>query len=222
MRTALSQNARAPLAHLNTRLSTRNRQSPGQIPAPRMRALRSRIATQGSTPASSKCVCTALYQNARASLAHCDARLRGREPANTCTPHSTRMRALRWRIANHGSKLTSGNAASNALIRADLSISTPPPATLIQIKTDQRRADRCGRPSTEPGRAENPQIQASPPQARSTPSNGGPARSDARRSVPQRSASRRASWPARKAFAKAAQRLKTHFDLKGSVGQQRR
>ena len=194
MCTARSQNARASLAHSNARLHARVLANACTLHSPRMRALRSRIATHGST---------LVGQRSREQIS------------------APRMRLLRSRIATHGSKLTSRNAASNALIRTDLSISTPPPATLTPIRTDQRRADRCGRPSTEPGRAENPQIQTSLPQAKTTPSNGGPARSDARRSVPQRSSSSPASWPARKAFAKAAQRLKQNSDLKGPAGQQR-
>ena len=65
------------------------------------------------------------------------------QTADACTLHAPRMRALRSRMGNHRSKLTSSKAESNALIRTDLSISTPPPATLLQIRTDQRRADRC-------------------------------------------------------------------------------
>ncbi len=152
--------------------------------------------------------------------------------------HAPRMRALRWRIAALGSTLVSrrrreqgndlnrslhlhpipGHIDSNQPISAEggplWASEGPRPSAArrgcaplgVQQTKHARRALR-----PEPGREENPPIQTPRPKAKSTPSNGGPARSDARRSVPQRSGSSSASWPARKAIAKAAQRLKTHF-----------
>ncbi len=176
--TARSQNARASLAHSDARLRAREPGSREQISAPRMRTLRSRIATHGSKLTRGECVCTTLSQNAHAPLAHRNARPQTHKPrmhahytlqecarfagaqqitaqnsrtTDRCTLHSPKMRALRSRISTHGSKLTNGEAASDVRIRKDLS--TPPPATLTQIRTDQRRADRCGRPEPRPSAA---------------------------------------------------------------------
>ena len=182
--TTLSQNARASLAHCDARLHAREQAKPrADLGSQNARASLAHRNARLHAREQAKPRADLGSQNARASLAHSKSPLQthNRQSREQCTDPN---RSLHLHpTPGHTDSVHDRSAKGGPLrgvrnpVRAQLGVG----ARLLGVQQTKhaRRALR-----TEPGREENPQIQNSPPKAKSTPSNGGPARSGTRRSRP--------------------------------------